>query len=48
MDIQTLLYLVPAAGVVGLAYSFITAAWIGKQDPGDRRMQTIADQIAKG
>jgi K(+)-stimulated pyrophosphate-energized sodium pump len=48
VDAQTLLYLIPAAGLVGLAYAFITAGWIGKQDPGDRRMQTIADQIFKG
>ncbi|HWB79452.1 MAG TPA: sodium/proton-translocating pyrophosphatase, partial [Nannocystaceae bacterium] len=48
MDAQTLLYLIPLAGVVGLAYAFVTASWIGKQDPGDRRMQTIAEQIFKG
>ncbi len=48
MDAQTLLYSIPAAGLIGLAYAFMTAGWIGKQDPGDRRMQTIADQISKG
>ena len=48
MDTQTLLYLIPAAGVIGLVYAALTAGWIGKQDPGDRRMQTIAEQIFKG
>ncbi len=48
MDTQTLLYLIPAAGVIGLLYAVVTAGWIGKQDAGDRRMQTIAEQIFKG
>jgi K(+)-stimulated pyrophosphate-energized sodium pump len=48
VDTQTLLYLIPAAGVIGLVYAWLTAGWIGKQDPGDRRMQTIAEQIFKG
>ncbi len=48
MDTQTLLYSIPAAGLIGLAYAYTTATWISKQDPGDRRMQTIADQISKG
>jgi K(+)-stimulated pyrophosphate-energized sodium pump len=48
VDTQTLLYLIPAAGVIGLAYAWLTAGWIGKQDAGDRRMQTIAEQIFKG
>jgi len=48
VDPQNLLYLIPGAGLIGLAYAFITAGWIGRQDPGDRRMQTIADQISKG
>jgi K(+)-stimulated pyrophosphate-energized sodium pump len=42
------LYLVPLAGVVGLIYAFVTAAWIGRQDAGDARMTKIADQIARG
>jgi K(+)-stimulated pyrophosphate-energized sodium pump len=48
VDTQTLFYMIPIAGLVGLAYAYTTASWIGKQDPGDRRMQTIADQISKG
>jgi len=48
VDTQTLFYMIPAAGLLGLAYAYTTASWIGKQDPGDRRMQTIADQISEG
>jgi K(+)-stimulated pyrophosphate-energized sodium pump len=48
VDIQNLLYLAPVAGVVGLLYAFTTAGWIAKQDPGNDKMKTIADQIAKG
>ena len=48
VDIQQLIYLAPAAGVVGLAYAFTTAGWVGKQDAGTQKMKTIAEQISKG
>ena len=48
MDIQNLLYLVPVAGVIALAYAFITTTWINKQEAGTDRMKKIADQIFKG
>ena len=48
MDNQTLLYLVPGAGVVALIYAFVTAGWVGKQDAGTDRMKKIADQIYRG
>ncbi len=48
MDTQTLIYLVPACGFVALAYAFMTAGWIGKQDAGNSTMKTIAEQISKG
>jgi K(+)-stimulated pyrophosphate-energized sodium pump len=48
VDNQTLLYLVPAAGVVALIYAFVTASWVGKQDAGTDRMKKIADQIYRG
>jgi len=48
VDIETLLYLVPATGLVALGYAFLTTAWIGRQDPGTPTMKTIADQIHKG
>ena len=48
MDAQTLMYLIPAAGLVALGYAFATTGWIGKQDAGNSTMKTIADQISKG
>ena len=48
MDTQTLLYIVPAAGLIALAYAFLTTGWIGKQDAGNSTMKTIAGQIHKG
>ncbi|MCR9163661.1 MAG: sodium-translocating pyrophosphatase [Nannocystaceae bacterium] len=45
---EQLIYLLPIAGVVALAYSFVTTGWIGKQDAGNSVMKTIADQISKG
>jgi len=48
VDLQTLLYLVSASGVVALAYAFFTTHWIGKQDAGTSKMKAIADQIHTG
>ncbi|MCA9706961.1 MAG: sodium/proton-translocating pyrophosphatase [Myxococcales bacterium] len=48
MDSQTLLLLAPIAGVIALAYAFVTAGWIGKQDAGNTEMKTIASKIQEG
>jgi K(+)-stimulated pyrophosphate-energized sodium pump len=48
VDAQTLMYLIPAAGLVALAYAFVTTGWVGKQDAGNATMKTIAEQISKG
>ncbi len=48
IPIQSLLYAVPACGGLALLYAFITTAWITKQDPGNARMQKIAEQIFRG
>lgn len=48
MDLQTLLYLVPVAGIIALVYAFATAGWIGRQDDGTESMKTIAAQIHAG
>ncbi|MGB1015299.1 MAG: sodium/proton-translocating pyrophosphatase, partial [Nannocystaceae bacterium] len=45
---QQLFYLVPAAGVIALAYAVITAGWVGKQDAGTTRMKNIGEQIYRG
>ena len=43
-----LLYLVPVLGAVGLVYTFVKFSWVSKQDPGNARMQEIAQHIAEG
>lgn len=43
-----LMYLAPAAGVLGLLYAFVFTGWVGKQDAGTKQMKTIAEQISKG
>jgi K(+)-stimulated pyrophosphate-energized sodium pump len=41
-------YAPPIVALVALAYAFIKANWVSKQDPGDDRMQMIARWIADG
>ena len=45
---QHLIYLLPALGLVGLAYRTILASWVTKQDAGDAKMTAIAAHIAEG
>jgi K(+)-stimulated pyrophosphate-energized sodium pump len=39
---------VPACGIVGLAYAFIAATWVGRQDAGSDRMKAIGAKIGEG
>ena len=43
-----MLYLIPAAGVLALAFAAFKATWVKKQDAGDEKMQTIAGHIHEG
>ncbi|HYG01086.1 MAG TPA: sodium-translocating pyrophosphatase [Chryseosolibacter sp.] len=45
---NSILYLIPALGVVGLIAMAIKSAWVTKQDAGDAKMQELAGYIAKG
>ncbi|HOK15322.1 MAG TPA: sodium/proton-translocating pyrophosphatase, partial [Candidatus Kapabacteria bacterium] len=45
---DSLLFLIPAAGIIALLYTYIRAKWISSQDPGNERMQRIARSIADG
>ncbi|MBN1849978.1 MAG: sodium-translocating pyrophosphatase [Deltaproteobacteria bacterium] len=38
----------PIAAAIALIYAFIKASWVGKQDPGDDRMQMISKWISSG
>jgi len=44
----TLLYLVPALGILGLIVMAIKSAWVSKQDAGNERMKEIAGYVAEG
>ncbi|MDX1909624.1 MAG: sodium-translocating pyrophosphatase [Bacteroidia bacterium] len=45
---NTLLYLFPLAGIIGLLFTYIRAAWVKRQDQGDARMIAIGNRIAEG
>jgi K(+)-stimulated pyrophosphate-energized sodium pump len=45
---NSILYLIPALGVVGLISMAIKSAWVTKQDAGDAKMQELAGYIANG
>ncbi|MGB3948988.1 MAG: sodium-translocating pyrophosphatase [Bacteroidia bacterium] len=45
---ESVIYLVPALGVLGLIVMAIKSAWVGKQDAGDKNMQELAGYIADG
>ena len=48
MDAQTLIYLIPVAGVIALLYTMWKSAWVARQDPGTEKMQIIAKNISTG
>ncbi len=45
---NSILYLIPAFGVLGLLYTVWKSAWITKQDAGTEKMQKIAGHISEG
>lgn len=45
---NTILYLIPVLGVVGLIVMAVKSAWVNKQDAGDAKMQELAGYIADG
>ena len=45
---QSLLYLAPICGAIGLLYAFLTAGWVNKQDAGTDRMKAIGEKIQAG
>jgi len=46
--VNTILYLVPVAGLVALAYTYIKSKWVSKQDVGTEKMARIALSISEG
>ena len=45
---NSILYLIPALGVVGLIAMAMKSSWVVKQDAGDAKMQELAGYIANG
>src|ERR1041384_2372970 len=45
---ESIVYLVPALGLLGLLVMAIKAAWVSKQNAGEANMQELAGYIAKG
>lgn len=45
---SSILYYIPALGLLGLIVMMIVARWVGRQDAGNEKMQGIAKNIADG
>lgn len=45
---NSLIYIVPALGILGLIVMAIKSAWVNKQDAGSDRMKEIAGYVAEG
>jgi len=45
---ESVIYLVPVLGIIGLIVMAIKSAWVSKQDAGDKKMQELAGYIADG
>ena len=42
---ESVIYLVPLLGIVGLVVMAIKSAWVGKQDAGDEKMKELAGKM---
>ena len=45
---DSMIYAVPAVGVLALVYAFFKASWVSKQDAGTDEMKEIARRIQEG
>lgn len=45
---ESIIYLVPALGIVGLIVMAVKSAWVSKQDAGNKNMAELAGYIADG
>jgi K(+)-stimulated pyrophosphate-energized sodium pump len=45
---DSMIYIIPALGIVGLIAMFIKSSWVRKQDAGDEKMQELSGYIARG
>lgn len=45
---NTLIYLIPVAGLLALLFTYLKTQWVTKQEIGTERMERISQSIAKG
>jgi K(+)-stimulated pyrophosphate-energized sodium pump len=45
---ESIVYAIPALGLLGLLVMAVKAAWVSKQDAGEKNMQELAGYIARG
>ena len=45
---NSIIYIIPAFGIVGLVAMAFKSAWVVKQDPGEAKMQELSGYIADG
>ncbi|MEX2404768.1 MAG: sodium-translocating pyrophosphatase [Balneolales bacterium] len=45
---STLIYLIPAVGLLALLFTYLKSNWVTKQDVGEKNMADIAGHIAEG
>ena len=45
---DNVVYLIPAAGLLALLFTYWRAQWVAEQDPGNDRMKRIAGYITDG
>jgi K(+)-stimulated pyrophosphate-energized sodium pump len=48
MNMESLIYLLPLAGVIGLLFMVVKSSWVTKQEVGTEKMAVIAKHIADG
>ncbi|MFC2170769.1 sodium/proton-translocating pyrophosphatase [Calditrichota bacterium] len=48
MDYSMFLYVIPAFGVIGLAFALWKSRWVKKQDPGNEYMVEIGGHVRDG
>ena len=48
MTAESLIYVIPGAGVLALIYALLSSQWINKQEAGTDQMQAIAGYIREG
>jgi K(+)-stimulated pyrophosphate-energized sodium pump len=46
--LNSIFYLIPAAGLLALLFTYIKASWVSRQDVGDENMARIASHISEG